>query len=153
MINACLLTAKPNSQKRVLKNDDYSWDHTYQNCQNIVKQSLQWSHKWIVQKIKTIESKENQYIPNRTTHVMYKHDNNSLPTCLDGMFQTNSRNHNYNTRNRNQLRTTKHRLAKTEHSIRFLEQQIWNAISGNTKMSNTIPIFKAKLKTILIQNR
>ncbi len=55
---------------------------------------------------------------------MYKHDNNGLPTCLDGMFQTNSTHHNYNTRNRNQLRTSKYRLVKTEHSIRFLGQQI-----------------------------
>ncbi len=55
---------------------------------------------------------------------MYKHDNNSLPTCLDGMFLTNSTHHNYNTRNRNQLRSPKHRLVKPEHSIRFLGQQI-----------------------------
>ncbi len=32
---------------------------------------------------------------------MYKNDKNSLPTCLDGMFQTNSTHHNYNTKNRN----------------------------------------------------
>ncbi len=47
---------------------------------------------------------------------MYKHDNKSLPACLDGMFQTNSTHHNYNTRNRNQLCTPKHRLVKSEHS-------------------------------------
>ncbi len=39
------------------------------NFQNIVKQSLQCSHKWIVQKIKNIESKANRYIPNSTTHI------------------------------------------------------------------------------------
>ncbi len=55
---------------------------------------------------------------------VYKHDNNSLPNCLDGMFQTNSTHHNHNTRNRNQLCTPNHRLVKTEHNIRFLVQQI-----------------------------
>ncbi len=71
---------------------------------------------------------------------------------LDGMFQANSTHHIYNTRNRNQLHTPKHRLVKTEHSIRFLRQQIWNVIPDHTKQSNTLPMFKAKLKTILIQN-
>ncbi len=83
---------------------------------------------------------------------MYKHDNNSLPTCLNGMFQTNSTHHNYNTRNRNQLCTPKNTLVKTEHSIRFLGQQIWNVVPDHAKQSNTLPMFKAKLKTILIQN-
>ncbi len=86
------------------------------------------------------------------TLYVYKHDNNSLPTCLDGMFQNNNTHHNYNTKNRNQLRMQKHRLVKTEHNIRFLGQQIGNAIPDHTKESNTLPMFKAKLKTILIQN-
>ncbi len=72
------------------------------------------------------------------------HDNNGLPTCLDGTFQTNSTHHNNNNRNRNQLRTPKHRLIKTEHSIRFRRQQIWNAIPNHTKQSNILPMFTAK---------
>ncbi len=83
---------------------------------------------------------------------MYKDDSNSLPTFLDGMFQTISIHHNYNTRNKNQLHTPMHRLVKTEHSFRFLGQQIWDAIPDHTKQFNIIPIFKGKLKTILIEN-
>ncbi len=84
---------------------------------------------------------------------MYKHGNNSLPTCPDGMFQTDNTQHNNNTKNRNQPCTPKHRLLKIEHRIRFLGQQICNIIPDHTKQSNTLPMFKAKLKTILIQNR
>ncbi len=47
---------------------------------------------------------------------------------------------------------TKAQTSKTKHSIRFLGQQIWNSIPDYTKQSNTIPIFKGKLKTILIEN-
>ncbi len=83
---------------------------------------------------------------------MYKDDTHSLPTCFDRMFHTSSTNHNYNTRNKYQPCTPKHRLVKTEHSIRILGQQIWNAIPDHTKQSNTIPIFKGKLKTIIIEN-
>ncbi len=62
-----------------------------------------------------------------------------------------STHHNYNTRNRNQPLTPKSRLVTNEHSITFLGQQIWNAIPDHTKQSNTLPMVKAKLKTILIQ--
>ncbi len=70
---------------------------------------------------------------------MYEHDNNSLPTCLDGMFETNSTHPTYNTRNRNQLSTCtpKHRLVKTEHGIRFLGEQIWNAIPDHTSLTQS----------------
>ncbi len=43
-----------------------SYIGVFLDCQNIVKLSLQWSHKQIAQNIKNTESKGNQYITNST---------------------------------------------------------------------------------------
>ena len=59
--------------------------------------------------------------------------------------------HQIPTRNRNRLLPSFNRLAISQRSITYAGPHIWNELPTEIKLSNSINIFKSKLKRYFIQ--
>ena len=68
------------------------------------------------------------------------------------VFRRNDEIHQHDTRHASQLVTETRRLTSSGFSIRFIGPKIWNYLPNTLRNANSLPEFKSKIKSFLMEN-
>ena len=88
----------------------------------------------------------------KIAETLYKVSTNTAPESFMSVFRRNDEIHQHDTRHASQLVTETRRLTSSGFSIKFTGPKIWNYLPNTLRNANSLPEFKSKIKSFLMEN-
>lgn len=88
----------------------------------------------------------------KIAETLYKVSTNTAPESFMSVFRRNDEIHQHDTRHASQLVTETRRLTSSGFSIKFTGPKIWNYLPNTLRNANSLPEFKSKIKSFLLEN-
>ena len=88
----------------------------------------------------------------KIAETLYKVSTNTAPESFMSVFRRNDEIHQHDTRHASQLVTEMRRLTSSGFSIKFTGPKIWNYLPNTLRNANSLPEFKSKIKSFLMEN-